>query len=231
MARISYLAVLSEDPASLAGFYAPYFGFTELGRTADGDVTLSDGGFNLTLFRHRPGLGEPRMEPGLHHLGIAVDNIDDTVARYLAHYPRGTVIKESGELSRGEVRIHDPECNPVSLSARNFGIAPGPPRVPRIAHIALNALEAMEHEGTLTVSTLMRGREIEVEFADTGRGIAGDIQDRMFEPFVTGKEAGTGLGLSIAHRIIASYGGRIEARNIPEGGAAFTVILPLRSTV
>ena len=98
-------------------------------------------------------------------------------------------------------------------------------------NLGLNALEAMEHEGTLTVSTLMRGREIEVEFADTGRGIAGDIQDRMFEPFVTGKEAGTGLGLSIAHRIIASYGGRIEARNIPEGGAAFTVILPLRSTV
>lgn len=141
MARIAYLAVLSEDPASLAGFYARYFGFEELGRTADGDVTLTDGGFNLTLFRHRPDLGEPRMERGLHHLGIAVDSIDDTVARYLKRYPRGTVIKESGELSRGEVRIHDPECNPVSLSARNFGITPKPPRVPRIAHIALNALD------------------------------------------------------------------------------------------
>ncbi|MEE8223004.1 MAG: VOC family protein [Alphaproteobacteria bacterium] len=141
MARIGYLAVLSEDPESLAGFYVRYFGFEELGRTKDGDLTLTDGGFNITLFRHRPDLGEPRMELGLHHLGIAVDNIDDAVARYLEHYPRGTVIAESGELSRGEVRIHDPECNPVSLSARNFGILPQAPRVPRIAHIALNALD------------------------------------------------------------------------------------------
>ncbi|MCZ6849226.1 MAG: VOC family protein [Alphaproteobacteria bacterium] len=141
MARIGYLAVLSEDPDSLAGFYARYFGFEELGRSPDGDVTLSDGGFNITLFRHRPDLGEPRMEPGLHHLGIAVDDIEHTVARYLEHYPRGTVIAESGELSRGEVRIHDPECNPVSLSTRNFGTKPEAPRVPRIAHIALNALD------------------------------------------------------------------------------------------
>ncbi|MEE9291276.1 MAG: hypothetical protein V3U99_09675, partial [Alphaproteobacteria bacterium] len=61
MARIGYLAVLSEDPESLAGFYVRYFGFEELGRTKDGDVTLTDGGFNITLFRHRPDLGEPRM--------------------------------------------------------------------------------------------------------------------------------------------------------------------------
>jgi len=141
MSRIAYLAVLSENPDSLAGFYVKYFGFTELGRTADGDVTLSDGGFNVTLFRNRPDLGKPRMELGLHHIGIAVDSIDDAVARYLEHYQRGTVIAESGELSRGEVRIHDPECNPVTLSEHNFGIASGPPRVPRIAHIALNALD------------------------------------------------------------------------------------------
>lgn len=141
MARIAYLAVLSENPESLAAFYVKYFGFGELGRTPEGDVTLTDGGFNVTLFRHRPDLGEPRMELGLHHLGIAVDSIDDAVARYLEHYPRGTVIAESGDLSRGEVRIHDPECNPVSLSERNFGLTPGSPRVPRIAHIALNALD------------------------------------------------------------------------------------------
>ncbi|MDX1483703.1 MAG: VOC family protein [Alphaproteobacteria bacterium] len=147
MARIGYLAVLSENPDSLAGFYAKYFGFTELGRTSEGDVTLTDGGFNLTLFRRRPGLGEPRMELGLHHLGIAVDSIDEVVARYLELYPRGTVREESGDLSRGEVRIHDPECNPVSLSQRNFGVTPEAPRVPRIAHIALNALDPETVEG------------------------------------------------------------------------------------
>jgi catechol 2,3-dioxygenase-like lactoylglutathione lyase family enzyme len=144
MPRIGYLALLAAQPDGLAGFYRRYLGLDELGRTAEGDVTLTDGGCNLTVFRHRSQLHEPRMEIGFHHLGIAVDNVDQIVARYRARYPRGTVVAESGDIQHGEVRIHDPECNPVSLSARNFGL--GEPadragRLPRIAHVALNALD------------------------------------------------------------------------------------------
>jgi catechol 2,3-dioxygenase-like lactoylglutathione lyase family enzyme len=143
MARIRYLASLCADPAKLADFYRRNFGLDELGRSADGDVTLTDGGFNLTLFRHRPSLRELRMEQGLHHIGIAVDDVDAVVALYRTRYPRGTVIAESGDLQHGQVRIHDPECNPVTLSQINFGLgaAAVAPRVPRIAHLALNALD------------------------------------------------------------------------------------------
>lgn len=137
-----YIAVLCRDPAKLAAFYISSLGLTELGRTPDGDVTLTDGGYNLTLFKHRAALGELRMEIGLHHIGIAVDSIEDTVARYRKLYPRGTVITESGDLQHGEVRIHDPECQPVTLSERNFGLPDAMQlHVPRIAHIAMNALD------------------------------------------------------------------------------------------
>ena len=143
MARIHYLALLCADPIALADFYRRNFAFAELGRSADGDVTLTDGGFNVTLFRLRSSLREPRMEQGLHHIGIAVDDVDAVVARYRERYPRGTVIAESGDLQHGDVRIYDPECNPVSLSCTNFGLGPvtAAPRVPRIAHLALNALD------------------------------------------------------------------------------------------
>jgi catechol 2,3-dioxygenase-like lactoylglutathione lyase family enzyme len=141
MSRIRYLAMLCREPAALAGFYGRSFGMEELGRSPEGDVTLTDGGFNLTLFKRRGELHEPSMEIGLHHLGIAVDNIDETVARYRRFNPRGTVIAESGDLHHGEVRIHDPECHPVTLSQKNFGLGEAPARVPRIAHIALNALD------------------------------------------------------------------------------------------
>jgi catechol 2,3-dioxygenase-like lactoylglutathione lyase family enzyme len=141
MSRIRYLAVLCADPARLAGFYGHYFGLDELGRTPAGDVTLTDGGFNLTLFKQRPQLREPRMEPGLHHIGIAVDDVDAAVARYRAFNPRGIVVAESADLQHGEVRIHDPECNPVTLSGRNFGLSGAAARLPRIAHMALNALD------------------------------------------------------------------------------------------
>src|SRR5262249_49245706 len=141
MARIRYLALLCADPAALAGFYRKSFGLDELGRSGDGDVTLTDGGFNLTLFRQRPALHEPRKEQGPHHIGIAVDDVVAIVARYRARYPRGTVVPENGDLQHGAVRIYDPECNPVTLSPNNFGLGEAAPRVPRIAHLALNAFD------------------------------------------------------------------------------------------
>jgi len=141
VARIRYLAMLCAEPAALAGFYHRSFGMTEAGRSVDGDVALTDGGFKLALLRNRASLREPHMALGLHHLGIAVERIDHVVERYRTLYPRGTVVAESGDLQHGEARIYDPECNPVSLSETNFGIGNGAPRVPRIAHIALNALD------------------------------------------------------------------------------------------
>jgi catechol 2,3-dioxygenase-like lactoylglutathione lyase family enzyme len=141
MSRIQYLALLCREPAALAGFYGRFFGMEEIGPNPEGDITLTDGGFNLTLFEQRQQLHEPSMEIGLHHFGITVDSIETTLARYRAFNPRGVVIAEAGDLQHGEVRIHDPECHPVSLSERNFGLGPGNARVPRIAHIALNALD------------------------------------------------------------------------------------------
>ena len=131
MPRIRYLAMLCADPAGLAGFYRDCFGLEEMGRTDAGDLTLTDGGFNITLFKQRPQLHEPRMERGLHHLGIAVESLEETLARYRAFNARGVIIPESGDLQHGELRIHDPECHPVSLSQRHFGLDGAGGAIPR----------------------------------------------------------------------------------------------------
>ena len=67
---------------------------------------------------------------------------------------------------------------------------------------------------------------------DTGGGIAPDVLSRIFEPFYTTKEVGkgTGLGLAIAYGIVQDHGGQIIAANHPEGGAQFTVELPMKHT-
>jgi len=88
------------------------------------------------------------------------------------------------------------------------------------ARDAATALEirAEQHDGKLTLT-----------FADNGPGIPPANLARLFDPFFTTKPVGqgTGLGLSISYGIVERHGGRLEAANRPEGGALFTLSLPL----
>jgi hypothetical protein len=60
MAQIRYLAAICKDPAAQAAFYIEEIGLMELGRSDTGDVSLTDGNFNFTLFRQRADLIEYR---------------------------------------------------------------------------------------------------------------------------------------------------------------------------
>jgi two-component system, NtrC family, sensor kinase len=72
------------------------------------------------------------------------------------------------------------------------------------------------------------GDVVEVIVSDNGPGLAPNIIDQVFEPFVTTKEPGkgTGLGLAVCARLIEGMGGAIRAGNNENGGAVFHVILP-----
>ena len=71
-------------------------------------------------------------------------------------------------------------------------------------------------------------RVVVIDVSDNGAGIAEEYLDTIFDPFFTTKEPGkgTGLGLSICARLIEGMGGRIQASNVPDGGARFTIRLP-----
>jgi len=116
MATLRYIAFISENPETLTEFYRRFLGTDEIGRSPEGDISITDGFYNLTLFKKRPALGEMRMEPGLHHIGLEVDNLEEVKGRYLAINPRGMILQEPEDIHHGEIRIHDPECHPVSLS-------------------------------------------------------------------------------------------------------------------
>jgi two-component system NtrC family sensor kinase len=98
-------------------------------------------------------------------------------------------------------------------------------------NIVLNAAEAMEGKGELTVATRKTGdsEHIEIEFTDTGCGIAAENRDKIFDPFFTTKEVGrgTGLGLAVSHGIISKHRGTIEVKSKPGEGTTFTIRLPV----
>jgi PAS domain S-box-containing protein len=98
-----------------------------------------------------------------------------------------------------------------------------------LLNLALNACEAMGGRGTLSLRASLDddNTACRLVVADTGPGIAPEVRDTLFRPFVTTKAGGTGLGLPVVQRIVLAHGGDIRAGAGPRGGAEFRIDLPL----
>jgi signal transduction histidine kinase len=103
-------------------------------------------------------------------------------------------------------------------------------------NIFRNAAQAMDGNGTLKIEILETERDNKnftaIKISDTGKGIAPENLEKIFDPFYTTKDIGqgTGLGLAVSRRIVEEHGGAIEAKNNASGGASFTIYLPKLST-
>ena len=98
-----------------------------------------------------------------------------------------------------------------------------------VANIVLNACDAMTGRSNKSVlmKTRMDGERVRLSIRDNGPGLAPDVLERIMEPFFTTKSDGLGLGLSISAESLASMNGAIEVSNHVEGGAEFTLIIPV----
>ena len=100
-----------------------------------------------------------------------------------------------------------------------------------VFNLVENALKHAPGAQPIDIEARSRGREVELSIADRGPGLAPGSEDRVFEKFHRGEASrrtgGAGLGLAICRGIVAAHGGRIVAANRPDGGAVFTLTLPL----
>jgi CheY-like chemotaxis protein len=116
-----------------------------------------------------------------------------------------------------------------------------------LLNLAVNARDAMPHGGQLTLRTRVAARQdlppglashvdgetfIQVDVADTGRGIPADCLPHIFEPFFTTKEVGkgTGLGLATAFGIAQQHGGWLTVESELGRGSTFSLFLPRHTT-
>jgi C4-dicarboxylate-specific signal transduction histidine kinase len=103
-----------------------------------------------------------------------------------------------------------------------------------VINLLANARDALDGAAAklIEIDCSVAGDRAVVIVRDTGPGIGAGLEQRIFDPFFTTKDvgSGTGLGLSITYAIIEDHGGAISVENMPGGGAAFRVELPLANS-
>jgi two-component system sensor histidine kinase PilS (NtrC family) len=106
-----------------------------------------------------------------------------------------------------------------------------------VFNLVLNALQASSGEAEITVA-VHRARvselpvglppdiAVKLRVTDTGPGIPQHIRERLFDPFVTGREGGTGLGLAIVQRAVEAHRGLVFVDSVLGVGTTFSIYLP-----
>jgi signal transduction histidine kinase len=102
-----------------------------------------------------------------------------------------------------------------------------------LTNLVRNSLKYMGEPPVRRVHVSVRARRacVTFEVADSGPGVPEDLGDRIFEPYVRGKEtaakqSGIGLGLATVKRLVVAHGGAVGVRRSPLGGALFWFELP-----
>jgi signal transduction histidine kinase len=100
-----------------------------------------------------------------------------------------------------------------------------------VMNLVLNGLDAIrESAGTERTLVLWTAKEdpaaVRIAVRDSGTGIDEVDLDHIFQAFYTTKTDGLGMGLAIALSIVEAHGGRLGARNNPDGGATLAFTLP-----
>lgn len=97
-------------------------------------------------------------------------------------------------------------------------------------NMIVNAKDALPNGGKISFTTAQENDTVVIHIQDNGQGIAPEIIDHIFEPFVSTKVDGNGLGLFIIFGIVQRHGGTIHVESAIGTGTTFTIRLPIATT-
>lgn len=152
-----------------------------------------------------------KMEPRLEDVDVN-DTINQTI----------TILENHARINNIDIQADLDETIPI--------IASDQAQLQQVfLNLLTNAIDAIGSNGSIGVKSRRSDDRIVVGIKDDGPGLSEEMMRKIFDPFYTTKISGkgTGLGLWVSHSIISKVGGSIHAKNDPEGGAVFTVEIPI----
>lgn len=195
---------------------------------------------NCLHLAERNGLDEAQRLQYLDMTGTELERLVSTVRRMLDFYRLGGLEKNPARIEaildqvlgilQSQFREQGIHVN-VQYAGESREIMLVPDQIQQVIfNLLLNAVDAMENTtGTeIWVDVYYDPQRVRIDIEDSGPGVPPDLQERIFEPFVTTKEHGTGLGLSVSYGIMEGHQGSLSVISPRHAnGACFEMILPM----
>jgi PAS domain S-box-containing protein len=170
-------------------------------------------------------------------LDSEIDRLDSVVKRFLDFTRPPDMHQEESNLKdilEEVLAVEKPELDKANIKL-DAKLAPNVPNVlvdkqllkQGLVNLIVNAIEAMNKGGQLSVSLNRREEMAEIQIRDTGRGIAPEHRQRIFQLFFTTRKGGSGIGLASTFRTIQLHNGSIEFESEVGRGTTFRIDLPL----
>jgi signal transduction histidine kinase len=170
-------------------------------------------------------------------LDSEIDRLDSVVKRFLDFTRPPEMHQEEcslKEILEEVLAVERPEIEKanIKLDARleagvPYVLVDKPLLHQALINLLVNAIEAMSAGGQLFVSLRRREEMAEIKIRDTGRGIAPEHRQRIFQLFFTTRPGGSGIGLASTFRTIQLHNGSIEFESEVGRGTCFQIDLPL----
>jgi signal transduction histidine kinase len=173
--------------------------------TARIDRVLSD------LLAYARPAGESPLRGGQGQPGAVGPAVDDAIA----------LLSPQGDFQRVRLSSKVEEGLPLVLLSQEE-------LTQILLNLLMNAADACGGDGNVLVEARLKEGQVQISVQDDGPGVAEDVRDSLFEPFVSTKDVGkgTGLGLAVTKGLVESADGTIAVEDAPGGGARFVVRVP-----
>ena len=181
--------------------------------------------------------GDELPQQAVRVLDSEIDRLDTVVKRFLDFTRPPEMHQEETNLKDllGELlAIERPRMDKANVKVEARFAADVPPVLvdrqllkQALINLFVNAVDAMPGGGRLTVLLERRGEMADIEIEDTGRGIAPEHRQRIFQLFFTTRPGGSGIGLASAFRTVQLLNGSIDFKSEVGHGTTFRIELPL----
>ncbi len=180
--------------------------------------------------------GDDLPQQAVRVLDSEIDRLDNVVKRFLDFTRPPEMHQEEASLKNlleEVLGVESPHMDKANIKVvTRFADVP-PVQVDKellkqaLMNLFVNAVEAMPGGGLLTVSLARRGEIAEIQITDTGRGIAPEHRQRVFQLFFTTRPKGSGIGLASTFRTVQLHNGSIDFDSEVGRGTTFRIELPL----